>query len=165
MVNHIGIDQMKMNPRKTYKGYTFIELLVVIGIFLTFAVVVALVSIPNLKSVDMQMTVEDIRSLMLVYQQDAYSGKGGEDYGMAFSASKISYYSGDSLGTASSVYEIELPDLIRISSINISDSGSEIHFRSGEFKPVQNGSVTFTGSDSQMRIDFSREGLIEVVDL
>ena len=144
------------------RGFTLVELVVVIGLTALAMMFVFSFSVGQLQSGRAQGTADDIASLLSVCQQDAFSGKDGSSYGIRFESQRYHVFVGESFATAESSDTVNLQPGTSVSAISLSSGSSEIVFFSGNLVPQAYGSVTLKSGTEESRIEINREGMIEV---
>lgn len=141
------------------KGVSLLEVLVVIGIFsvalmMTFPYSLKLINQNRADSAAKQVAYE-----LFHQQQDAYSGSGGKDYGVAFYSDHIVSFVGASVASAESTFSIPIESPVLINESNFAGT-NEVLFHTGSFRPVKPGYLTLTDSTKVFRITINNEGLI-----
>lgn len=144
-----------------YKAFTMLEVVVVMGVL----VAVALISLPLTYSSVVQSNAEgfmrDLNSRSFSQQQLAYTGTGGDDFGIAFETDEVIYFTGPNLLGATNTIEQSLPPGLELDTINLTGVNDEIVFDSQSFRPDETGYVDYTDTGFTHRIQFNEEGLIE----
>jgi len=146
-----------------YKAFTFLEIVVVMGIL----VAVALISLPLTYATVVQSNAEafmrEVNSGFFYQQQQASSGSGGEDYGIAFEDDSVILFTGNSLASATDSQEVEFPSGLALDSIALTNDATEIVFASQQFRPDESGYIDFTDTSFRHRLQINTEGLIEYI--
>lgn len=148
------------NNRPNIKGFTLLEIIVVLGIFLALSVLAFPTTIAQVQKGKMESATSDMSSLIFVQQQDAFSGLNNKNYGVAFAEDSYTLYIGNSLATAESTEVIDLPNGLTINQITLSNAATEINFTKGSLKPSDFGSITITNGIQTFTWSINREGLI-----
>ena len=151
--------------RKKLFAYTLLEIVVILGVFSGLALVFLPVGIEQLQSNKIENVVKDVQSLIYSQSQSAYAFKDNKSYGIAFYIDHYIIYTGESLALADSQTRYDLSREISIKNINFNNSGSELDFAKGSFRPQTFGSLQITTSNSTYQITINTEGLISVSKL
>ena len=146
---------------KSEKGFTLIEILLVLGIILAVGFVVVVISVSKVQSSQTESLLTDTASIMFLYQQNAYSGKNGKSYGIHFESDSYSLFIGDSYAAAESSDTVALPGDTTISTISLTGGGNDIVFASGSFKPSTDGFVRFSNGMGTYVLQINAQGLID----
>ena len=144
------------------KGFTIIEMVVVLGILLSSSLVLLPIGIGQLQRNKVDSAAKDIASRIFLYQQNASAGLSDESYGISFSTNSYTLYTGDSLASAVNSTQIDLTSNLSFSNISIVGGGNEMHFNKNTFKPVNAGTITISDSLNAYTIVVNQEGLIYV---
>lgn len=144
---------------KYIKAYTFIELLVVIGL-LTVAVGLA---VPySLRQIEQNKAKNDatsIASITFNIQQDAFAGKNQSSQGIAFQSNGYYIFEGTSLATATDQQFYQLENTT-ISSINLTGGTNEIIFSQNSLVPSATGNIRVTDNTQSYSVVVNAQGLI-----
>ena len=137
------------------KGFTLIEIVIVISILGLLATFGFLSLSSSQDSLNVNRSIEDVRSLLLDARTRTLSGEGGDRYGVHFELDTVRLFKG-------SIYdpllppekEIILPPRVTISVIALSGGGSEVLFKKLTGETDQGGTVTIqsTGSTPRTRV-------------
>lgn len=127
------------------KGFTVIELLVVIGITVILALTAAPIygnfqSSAQLNAVSVQIT-QDIR----LVKQRSLSGLNGLTQGIKFAAGGYTIYQGESYAARATIYD-RVVNLTGSLTLTTTLPGNEINFSKGLGAPDNTGAVTITHS-------------------
>jgi len=144
---------------KLKKGFTLIEILLVVGITMTIALFTLPFLTSRVRQTDLEETVKGTISQIIQYQQYAYAGNGNTAYGISFSSDRYILFRGNSLISASIQETILLPTSISISSINLT-SGNEVVFAYQSFRPSVNGVIRFNLDSQNIDVSINSEGMI-----
>ncbi len=142
-------------------GYTLMEMLLVLGIFISVTVIVMPYTIQQIQGEKLQDVVKEIESSIFSYQQKGYTGLSSKSYGISFSTNKYTLYIGSTLATAESTEEYPLQNGVTISQISLSGGAIDINFSTGSFRPNHYGSVKVSDYANNYLITISSEGLID----
>lgn len=148
---------MFINLKK--KAFTLVELLVIIGITTTLALITLPILTSRVQGNDILETVKAINSQIIQQQQNAYSGKNSISYGIKFNTNDITLFQGNSYASSTNQEVYPFTNGITVSQINLT-SGSEIVFNSGSFRPNVNGSINFYSNPDTYSITINSEGLV-----
>jgi len=151
-----------MDPFRKIRGFTLLEVLVVLGIFMSTVFFGIAVSIPKIQQNRTEAVLSDITSLMFLYQQNAYSGKNGKSYGIHFESDKYTMFTGETYAAAETFDTIMLPADTTISAISFNDLGSDVIFTEGDLHPSTSGYVRMTNGATAYILDINTEGFIRV---
>ncbi len=149
-----------VNKKSLIKGFTLLEILVVMGIFVTIAAIAFPTTIGQLQKVKVEDVANNMSSLTFAQQQNALSGLNNKNYGIAFQTNRFILFTGNSLASAESTENIDLPNGMTISQINLSASATEITFTKGSFRPSQYGNINITDGSKVFTVLINKEGLI-----
>lgn len=148
--------------RKKISAYTLLEMIIIIGVFSALALIFLPVGIEQIQASKIENVVKDVQSLIYSQSQSAYTYKANKNYGIAFYSDHYIVFSGDSLSQADSQTRYDLSSEIKINHINFNDSGVELHFAKGTFRPHTFGSFEVSTSYSSYQITINTEGLVLV---
>lgn len=148
--------------RKKLCAYTLLEILVIIGVTTGLAMIFLPVGIEQIQINKIENVVKDVQSLIYSQSQSAYTYKANKSYGIAFYSNHYIVYSGDSLSQADSQTRYDLSSEIKINNLNFNDSGVELRFAKGTFRPHTFGSFEVSTSYSSYQITINTEGLVLV---
>ena len=148
--------------RNKISAYTLLETVIIIGVFSALALIFLPVSIEQIQSSKIESVVKDVQSLIYSQSQSAYAYKANKSYGIAFYSDHYIVFSGESLSEADSQTRYDLSSEIKINNINFNDSGTELRFAKGTFRPHTFGSLEISTSYSTFQITINTEGLILV---
>jgi prepilin-type N-terminal cleavage/methylation domain-containing protein len=150
---------MKATILKNHKGFTLIEILVVLGVILSIFAVTFPFVINRPSEAQLEKYALELEFSIFSTQQNAYSAKNNKSYGIAFYTNKYSVFTGTSKASAQSSTDINYSG-VRMQGIVLIDGSSEIVFSSGSFKPNTSGFLTLTNGTKTIRIDITSEGRI-----
>ena len=144
------------------KGYTLIEVLVVIGLLLVITAVIMPLGVSILNRQDAKNSSENIKSLIFYYQQRAYSGDGDSDYIVKFNSSNVQFYKGSDTSTGVLDQTITLKSGVYIPSTNLTGGTNEILFTKNNLLPSSSGTITFTNEGISYLLSINQEGFMEI---
>jgi type II secretory pathway pseudopilin PulG len=147
--------------RYTVRGYTMLEILVVIGLLFIISMFAISISIPQVRDSEISSTVNGIESEIFSAQQRAYSGRDGKSYGVRIVNGEYISFIGDSYAAAEATDSFDIPGGVTVSSINLDDGGDEIVFLSGELKPNTSGTITFSDDSNSYVVEINSQGLVD----
>ncbi len=150
----------KSNFQSKKKGYTLLELLVVLGIIGFISLLVLPGSITNVYNQSIESQTSDLASQLYVYQQNAYAGLSDKSYGIKFDSSSYSIFIGPSYSSAEQIEVIPL-NKVSIQNINLNSGGNEIVFNQGSLKPNATGDMNLSDGSVIYRLSINKEGFIE----
>lgn len=143
------------------KAMTFLEILVVIGIFALVSAITLPLSQDFLNRTRVDATAKTITYTLFRQQQDAYSALNDSSYGVAFFADRYTVFSGNSLATATYQESVVLDSGTTISQINLS-TGNEIVFTKGDIKPAIYGDIRISDKNNvNYKVEINSEGMVD----
>lgn len=142
---------------KNLNGFTLLEIVVTLGIMMTFALIVFPVGISKSKKTKLESYASQLAT-DIHYQQQRSSLRGIAT-GVSLGVNTYTLFDGNSLATATDTDVKQYPTNIRITSIALSTS-NEILFPAGKFKPTVYGSLVLTDGNNIMNIYINQEGLV-----
>ncbi len=145
---------------KTFKSFTLFEVIIVLGLVVIFSMVVIPISISQVRSNKVESAMLDMKSLVQVVQQNSYTKKNNNSYGVKFNADSFVIFEGYSFDSSTNKETIKLEPGLRIENINISGGTSEIFFPSGSLQPNNEGSIDLSDGEKVFRLIINSEGLI-----
>lgn len=145
-----------------YKGFSLVEVVLILGLFGIIAVIFIPFSIRQLTFSKLESSSKQMSSSIYLFQQYGASRKNDSSHGVAFNYGSYTLFEGDSLSTASYTEIYDLPSGTNINSINLTNSANEIVFEKGEFKPDEYGYVRVSDGSDSYRIVINKEGLIDI---
>lgn len=140
-------------------AFTFVEVLVVLGIVLILTLIAMSVFVPRTSISRTTETVSNLESLLYQCQQNAYGGKDGIACGLKFFTGYYEMYTGTSYAQAVTKDRIDYPEGTTMTSVNFG-GGSEVTFSSGEFRPSTAGTLEVSDGVNSFEITVTEEGLI-----
>lgn len=146
---------------KKLKGFTLIEIIVVMGVLTLLSMILMPYTIKEVKTSNVKSLAGDITSLMFSYQQEAYSGLAGKSYGFAFDSTGYYLFTCNTFATAVSKDRTDLPPSISVNLINFAGGTNEVVFSPGSLKPSVFGNIRLTDDGSTYEININAEGFIE----
>ncbi len=141
-------------------AYTLVELLVVMGIFLSSTLVLIPFSLNKIQEVKVSTKAIEMTSDIFETQQRAYVAKSNSSYGIKLNSNNYIIYFGNDLATSTDFDQFNLPNNISIVNINLSPSSTEIQFAKNSLFPTQSGSFDLTDGINTYRIQINKEGNI-----
>lgn len=145
---------------KRVGAFTLTELLLVLAILGT----VLTLSIPFLisKPLDarLEKNISDIKGSLMSQQSFAYARTDGKTYGVAFSSSDYTVFTGASLATAEDKITYKLEPGVSISSIYLTGGTNEIVFDLGSYRPLITGGVNLSNGFNSYQLRITSEGLV-----
>lgn len=146
------------------KAMTLLEMIVVMGIFTisTYIMLPYTVKLVNQTRTDSE--AKNITYALFRQQQDSYAGLGNSGYGIAFTTTGYTVFTGDSLATAAYKDTYTLNESVRITSIQLGAS-NEVAYPKNSFRPNHTGYILLSDSISVYRVDITQEGLISFYEV
>ena len=153
--------RFKSSKNNTLKGFTLLEILVVIAIVgFVFSITLPGISATQVRTTTLLGNVSEIASLTYQYQHNSYTGLNNKTYGIRFTTNSYSIFIGPNFASAESQETIALTSGITISAINL-QSGNEIVFPKGSLKPSNSGNIQITNQTETYQLSINSEGYIE----
>jgi len=150
-----------MNQKRA--GFSIVEILVVIaimGIILTIAVM----SFSAARSKkQLEITVDSISAKLEEAKANAVSGKGGLSYGMNFTSTSYTLFSGDTFNPNSVTNSSSTVPVGITVTRNISGGGSDIVFSRMTGTPQTTGNIVITGTSGVATVTVGTLGDISVL--
>jgi hypothetical protein len=115
-------------------------------------------SIQKVQENKLKNYVSELLTDIYFQQQESYYKNSPK--GVSFTSNGYTLFDGESLASATSSDYIDYPANISLSSISF-DSGNELYFPPGEFKPLNPGGLTFSDGFNSIDVFINKEGLIE----
>lgn len=148
---------------KKNKGFTIIELLIVVAIISILAAIV----IPDFGALKrnqvFKSTVNEVNSLVQKARNNAISSVDSSSYGVHFESGQVVLFKGNTYGAPDTTLEtITLESSVSISSINFTGGVAEIVFARGTGIPNVSGEISITSSTDVRTISVNGTGSISV---
>lgn len=141
------------------KAFSLIEIVIVLAIFISIMAILIPYGLARFNITRVETVASDLSSKIYTYQQFAYTGKNGKNYGIAFETDKYIPFIGNSYATAESSFEINLPNLYTIDMSGV--GANEIVFNSGSFRPDEYGTIIITNPNgTDYIVEINAEGLV-----
>lgn len=144
------------------KAFTLFELLIVLSILTATVLLFVPIGIQILRQNTVEEFAREISSTIFTQQQRAFNGLDNINHSVVFQTNSIIAFGGDSLPTATYTEVYEFPNGMSISSINLSDAGSEIRFVPNELSPSASGTVDITKGQVTFRISINSIGAVDL---
>ncbi len=141
------------------RGFTLVEMLIVMGLLVSATAVIIPISVKLLRSNRTESVAKSVYSDTFLTQQNAYTGLGNTNHGIAFFVNRYEIYTGNSLSEATSKEIVYLPNNVSIININFNTS-NEVRFARGAFRPVADGSFIVSDASNSYLITINKEGAI-----
>ena len=149
---------------KKYNALSYIEILIVIGMLAVASALMLPITITELGSQRVAFHANNVVTLAFAAQQDAFSQIGGSAHGIRFNTDSYDVYDGSSYATATFSYNVELPEGLEFTSIDLTNPSSnpttEYVVDRGNLKPDSKGTVTISDGAKTYRITLNEEGAI-----
>jgi type II secretory pathway pseudopilin PulG len=140
---------------KSFKAYTLLEVIVVIGIIVLITGMVVPISIRQTKLNELSVAAKDFHSHVFVQQQNAFSGKNNSVHGIYVENEGYWLFQGETFATSASKDYFSFGKGIRLISGN-----TEIVFPRGSQKPLNEASIVLTLANNNYIILISAQGVI-----
>jgi prepilin-type N-terminal cleavage/methylation domain-containing protein len=132
-----------------HKGFTLVEILVVLGI----ALVVSSISMTALSSLSSYQSLDKDTDVSLSYVEKAreqtIESKNFSSFGVHFSSSSVSLFQGTTYSaSASTTMVYNLSSKVNISSISLTGGVSDIYFNKISGEPSATGTISFQNKPS-----------------
>lgn len=144
------------------KAFTLMEVIVVIGIIALSTAILLPYSLSQIDRSTVSNTADNLESLVFLQQQNAYSYKNNQSYGIYFDMKDIYLYQGDSYSAALEATKVDIDKTVGIIEVNLNDGGRDINFQKGSFKPSSYGTVNIGKERVSYQIIINQQGLIDV---
>jgi len=141
-------------------SFTLIEIVVVVGIFLSLAMLLIPFSIQQLNQNRAESSTKIIYSKLFFLQQNAYTQLDNLSYGMELGSNTVTLFNGYSTDNYLSSEILSLEAGVTIKSKNLNNGSNKIFFPKGSVRPNTYGSLTIGDSSNTYRLDINSEGLI-----
>ncbi|WKZ30833.1 MAG: prepilin-type N-terminal cleavage/methylation domain-containing protein [Candidatus Dojkabacteria bacterium] len=146
-----------------YKGFTLIEIVVVIGIMIAAFAVVFPLTVSQIRENKLISTAEEVAGAIFEAQQYAYNKKNGLGYGIKFNSDSYEYISGANYN------EAVADDLFTIESgVDVTESlfgtKTDIFFQPGSVRPDDPGEITISDGALTVTVSINSEGAIFIND-
>ena len=151
--------------RKSLSAYSLLEIIIIIGVFTGLSLIYLPIGIEQLQSNKVDNIVRNIQSTIYNQSQSAFSYRDNKSYGIAFYTNRYIIYTGTSLAQAESQSQIDLTNEITITNIDLLDTGNDINFASGSFRPSTSGKIQVTAGNTTYQISINTEGLLLITKI
>ncbi|MBI2056457.1 MAG: type II secretion system protein [Candidatus Sungbacteria bacterium] len=136
----------------TSKGFTLIELTVVIAIILLIAVV-SLVSFTGSRNTrNLVNAGQQILSILQLAQSKSLAGEDNTTWGVHLDTAQIVLFKGSSFAGATTTTVYSLPSGIEIANISISGSSSDVVFKKITGEALQSGTFELSAAASPLTV-------------
>jgi type II secretory pathway pseudopilin PulG len=146
--------------KNKFKAFTLLEVVVVLGVFFMITMFLFPIAIGQLQGNKTDIELRSIISAIGNQSENAFTNKANSNYGIAFFSDHYILYTGDNLATAVSKDQYNFNADVIISEINFSNSGSELNFEKGSFRPNTFGSFKIKTGILGYTVTINSEGLI-----
>ena len=148
------------------KGFTLIEILIVIGLLGILFVFISAPLMSFYRKVVFQGTTENIMTMLDEARKSTLSSYNSSQYGVHFTPTTTTLFIGSSYSSADPTNDVyELNNSVEISGITLNEGGSEVVFERITGETDQYGSITITSlisSTSVKTITIFESGLVEI---
>lgn len=150
-------------PSLVKKGFTVIELLVVVALISILAAIV----IPDFGALKrnqvFKSTVNEVNSLIQKARNNATSSVDSSNYGVHFESGQVVLFKGNTYGAPGTTLEtISLQSSVTVSSISLTGGVSDIVFSKGTGLPNVSGEISILSSTDVRTISINGTGSISV---
>lgn len=142
------------------RGFTLIEVLVVLTVIGTIAVVGYLISTTYLRSQVLTSAVSDVKTQIIAAQQESYLHARDQAHGVAVFNGQSVHFVGDSYASRDSSLDMTIP---LPGSVTISGD-TEVVFTPTTLEPDQETSMHFEISDRAIDLTITSYGTLEVTE-
>lgn len=149
-----------MKRLNTKKGFTILEVTIVIGIMGLLAVLITPFMLLSVQNTSLEGEVRSFVSAIRHIQVHSKTKLDNKKYGLKLYSDKYNIFVGNNFATAESNVDVFFPIGITISQMNLSSSSTEISFGDNSVLPLYTGNLTMTNLSSNFRIFINSEGLI-----
>ena len=149
-----------MNKFKITKGFTFLELMIVIAIFSLIAFFTMPFSLSQIQGNKVESATREIPSAIFSQQENAFSRNNNVSYGIAFFTHQYKTFIGADLATGTNVEVFDLDNDVNLNSINFNDNKNEVVFASGNLSANNIGSLKISNDQTNFLLEINAEGLI-----
>ena len=141
------------------RGFTLIEILIVISIFAALAVI-GITSLSSFRdTVELNALTEDSASLLIDARSRTLSSKEQSQYGVHFESDKMILFQGASFSSSDPLNEeTAIPSSVEIVDILLTGGGVDIIFERLTGETMQNGTITV-----RLKSDISRTRTITII--
>lgn len=143
-----------------FKGFTLVEMTVVIGVFIAVFAVLLPFSIQNMNINKAENSAKLIMAKIFTQQQNAYTQMNDFPYGIEFETSSLKIYRAYSSDNYESFETINLENGITIKNISLNGGGNRVYFEKGTVRPSYYGTISVGDPNNTYIIDVNSEGLI-----
>jgi len=150
------------NFKKKYKAFSLIEIVMVLALFATLAVVSLPIGLTQLKKDTTHSQASNLLSTIFVMQQNAYNGKSSGEFGIYFTANGYYIYEGVDYNNSSWSEYTDLEGATNVSVISFDNSSNEMHFTKGELLPNTFGNVIINNSNINYSVEVNKEGVLDI---
>ncbi|MDD3662826.1 MAG: hypothetical protein PHT84_03095 [Candidatus Pacebacteria bacterium] len=148
------------------KGFSLVELLVIIVILFLLTIIVVPRLIDFQREQALKNTTENIISLLNQAKTDSLSSLNSSNYGVHFTTNSAVYFVGDTFNSSDlNNYQIDFDSGVAISEINLNGGGDDVIFPKLTGDPIGYGTITLyltSVPDRQKIISVSQTGSISV---
>lgn len=148
------------------KGFSLIELLVIIVILFLLTIIVVPRLIDFQREQALKNTTENIISLLNQAKTDSLSSLNSSNYGVHFTTNSAIYFIGDIFNSSDlNNYQIDFDSGVAISELNLNGGGNDVIFPKLTGDPIGYGTITLyltSVPDRQKIISISQTGSISV---
>lgn len=145
---------------KLIKGFTLLEVIVVIGIVTLLGTIITPITIDQIYFARAQAGAQKVASSIFKQQQSAYNGYEDSGYGVKIFSNKVDLFQGTDYATSGWVTDMPLESVTISSNLGGSD---EIVFQKGSLKPSSSGTLVFSYADATVTVVINSEGLIYLI--
>jgi prepilin-type N-terminal cleavage/methylation domain-containing protein len=147
------------------KGFTLVEILVVVGI-MTVIILVVLSPFRSYSTLEkLQTDTLQVKSILDRARESTVSGKNGSRYGVHFETNRAVLFEGNSYDSSDTNNRVtDLNSAVTISNITLSSGGSDVVFQRLTGESTVSGSVVLTlvGTTTSRTISIQATGISNI---
>lgn len=148
----------RSNTRKTYSGFSLLEIVLTIALLLLMGGILFPTTIGNIAKTQVNTYASQIATDIRYQQQRAKNRNIST--GIYFQYGQYTLFDGDTFATGTDKDTKVLPNNIRIPVLSLTN-GNSIIFPAGEFRPSSYGNITLSTTGYSTKVNINMEGLIE----
>ncbi|MCA9376391.1 type II secretion system protein [Candidatus Nomurabacteria bacterium] len=154
-----------MKAFNRHGAFTYVEVVVVLGMFAIAAYFMVPLSLSGLSSTRVSQPASDVTSLIFSTQQDSFTQKDGSAHGIRFNSSDYDVFIGASYATATYWDTFELKNTVTFTDIDLTDIATltptnELVFDRGSMKPNAYGTISLSDGSHTYTVVINQEGLV-----
>ncbi len=146
------------NRKQNLKGFSLLEIVVTLGVLMTFALIVFPVGINKNQKSKLEIYASQIVTDLNYQQQRSYLKN--IPTGVSLGGNTYTLFDGTTLSTATDTDIKKYPNNIQITNISLLNLSDEISFNSASFRPNFYGFFRITDQINYINVYINEEGLI-----